>query len=183
MNPSRFWLARPLLFLSLAGSATDGAAAAQSAVPDTLLACVSLADDQRRLACFDQELALLTTPATVAKPLEQAPLPQESSIAVATPATEAIDNFGMTPELASKTSASKSDESLKELTAVVVALRKRPRGEQVVTLENGQVWSQTRSESGLLVKEGDTVIIRRGLLGSYRIVGRSKRSFAVERIE
>jgi hypothetical protein len=175
----RFLLTRPVLFFLLSGTAVDSALAVQHSVLDTLTECTSVSDDGQRLTCFDQEMTrLITAPAS-----ENAPVVQSSTTVDSTSEAEVVDEFGMTAELASKDPEKEADESLKELTAVVVALRKRPHGEQVVTLENGQVWTQSHAEAGLLIREGDTVTIQRGLFGSYRITGRGKKSFAVERIE
>jgi hypothetical protein len=45
---------------------------------------------------------------------------------------------------------------------------KKPRGEYRITLEDGQVWEETQhTSSSVAPAVGDTVTIKRGMLGSY----------------
>ena len=186
MNGLRTSPAGPILCLSLLVAVTDNALASQLAVPDALMECTLQTDDLARLTCFDREIARLA-PAVESAPANTATEPQataDTEVAAAdTEVAAADDEFGMTAELASKASGGEADDKPKELTGVVVALRKRPYGEHVVTLNNGQVWAQKRAESGFRLKVGDTATIRRGAFGSYRLVGQGKRSFEVKRIE
>jgi hypothetical protein len=67
------------------------------------------------------------------------------------------------------------------LNATVVALSARPRGERVVTLDNGQVWVQ-KAPQYIPIEAGDSVTILKGALRSYRLVA-GGRSTAVTRVE
>jgi len=67
------------------------------------------------------------------------------------------------------------------LNATVVALSARPRGERIVTLDNGQVWVQ-KTPQYISIEAGDSVTILKGALRSYRLVA-GGRSTAVTRIE
>ncbi len=62
----------------------------------------------------------------------------------------------------------------KRLLAVVSAVSNRPRGELVVTLDNGQVWVQLEPANYPL-KAGDHVEIDVGALGSYVLWSPSNR--------
>ncbi|MGC1386532.1 MAG: hypothetical protein WA807_00840, partial [Steroidobacteraceae bacterium] len=64
----------------------------------------------------------------------------------------------------------------------VAKLATRPRGELVVTLDNGQVWQQLTAVDYFPLKAGDTVEISSGALGSYVLSAPSKRSTKVTRI-
>ena len=72
---------------------------------------------------------------------------------------------------------------LMEISAVAIEVTKRTRGEHVVTLDNGQVWTEKDAESYFRVMVGDTVIIKKISMGGYRMVGRGNRASAVRRIK
>jgi hypothetical protein len=104
---------------------------------------------------------------------------------VAVPELElsAEERFGMTAELAEKTPEVEKEVELREISAVAVEVSKRLRGELVVTLDNGQVWTEKDAEAGFKVIAGDTVVIKKGRMGGYRMVGRGNRASAMERIK
>ena len=70
----------------------------------------------------------------------------------------------------------------KRMSATVTAIDKRPRGELVVTLDNGQVWAQKSADRYFPLKVGDPVAILSGALGSFRLIAGS-RATAVTRVE
>jgi hypothetical protein len=57
-------------------------------------------------------------------------------------------------------------ESIQQIEAAVVSLDKRPRGEWLIGLDNGQRWAQQEPQR-IALKLGDRVTIRRKSLGSY----------------
>jgi hypothetical protein len=67
------------------------------------------------------------------------------------------------------------------MTAVVTKITQRPRGELVMTLDNGQVWVQNEAAAYFPLKPGDTVEISVGLLDSYVLWAPFKRSTKVTR--
>jgi hypothetical protein len=153
-------------------------------IEDRLLACAGEVDDSSRLRCFDDvagELAVADTPSV---PPEAAPV---AEVAVAAAITEAslsdVEQFGMTVELAEEKAGVGGETELLEISTVAVEVTERIRGELVVTLDNGQIWTEKDSKAGFRVKAGDTVVIRKGRLGGYRMVDRSGRASAVVRVE
>ena len=70
----------------------------------------------------------------------------------------------------------------KRTSATVTAIDKRPRGEIVVTLDNGQVWAQKSAERYFPIAVGDTVEILAGALGSFRLIA-GNRATAVTRVQ
>jgi len=58
-----------------------------------------------------------------------------------------------------------------------------PNGEVVVTLDNGQVWTELSASSALRVKTGDTVRIEAGTLRSFILVTPNGHSGKVKRIK
>jgi hypothetical protein len=69
----------------------------------------------------------------------------------------------------------------KKVTAIVTAIERRPRGELVLTLDNGQVWAQKDAGAHFPVKVGDPVAVLAGTLGSFRLVV-ANRATAVTRV-
>lgn len=70
----------------------------------------------------------------------------------------------------------------KRISATVTAIDKQPRGELVVTLDNGQVWAQKNADRYFPLKVGDPVAILAGSLGSFRLIAGS-RATAVTRVQ
>jgi len=175
------------------------AAAAEGDLAERVAACARERDDATRLACFDRLTAKPATtaqsatapqPSTEAHPAPPvqpaapaAPKAAASAAAAATAATAAtaapsrssIDEFGVKGsevarqrETEAQTQAG-SAEKIDHLNAAVTAVSKKPRGELVVTLDNGQVWAQKEAQY-VPLKVGDQVTILAGALHSYRLV-------------
>ena len=170
--------------LVAAGSASDG-----------VLACAAEANDERRLACFDALAAGLRDPrpprvtapvsptAASAAPVAPTVAPSAAAAAAAaaqpsqagTPSPE--DRFGLRVDRKEQ----KKDD-LTELSATATAISPKPRGELVITLDNGQVWGEIASGSKIKVKPGDAVKIEAGTLGSFILIAPNGRSSKVTRI-
>lgn len=145
---------------------------AHSAAPvdvDRVVACASERDDARRLACYD---------AAVAGPKHPTQAPKEPKPT----ATE----FGVTGSAVARQRSQEQeqnqDEKVESLAAAVVKVSSQPRGELVVTLDNGQVWMQKKIERYFTVKPGDKVTINAGVLGSFRMIN-GNRSTQVTRVK
>jgi hypothetical protein len=92
-----------------------------------------------------------------------------------TPSPE--DRFGLRVDRKEQ----KKDE-LTELSATATAISAKPRGELVITLDNGQVWGEIAPGSKIKVKAGDAVTIEAGTLGSFILIAPNGRSSKVTRI-
>lgn len=162
---------------------SQAALASPDSFGDRVLACTEISDDVRRLACYDRAAGTqLTADEVVSAEPKPTPVAVAESASAPATASEVVDEFGMTPELAG--SQPEKETELREISAKVVKLSKRPRGEFVVTLDNGQTWTEKRKENGFRVKVGDTVVIKKGsFTGAYRMVGRGRRSSQVRRID
>lgn len=166
-----------------------GQAAADS-IDDRFAACAAMTDEAARLSCYDGAADALKPPVVVtespaAEPVAASePEPEPEPAPPPEPAEAPADPlalFGMNPELASQQETAQAE--LKEIKAVAVDVTKRTRGEHVVTLDNGQVWTEKDAESYFRVKVGDTVTIKRISMGGFRMVGRGNRASAVRRIK
>ena len=68
-----------------------------------------------------------------------------------------------------------------ELTATVREIWTRSDGLMVMTLDNGQVWSQNAPDPFFRLKNGDKVKIQPASMGSYLLSGPAKRATRVTR--
>jgi hypothetical protein len=139
------------------------ALAADDDLAARIAACTRERDDAQRLACFDRA-AVPNAPA---------------------PKVDTHQAFGVEgSELARGRGDSepKLDTAPKKITATVTAIDKRPRGELVFTLDNGQVWAQKEVGAYFPVKVGDPVSLLAGTLGSFRLVV-ANRATAVTRVQ
>lgn len=157
-------------------------------VPGLSLAqpCTDIKDDAERLACYDAQNA--PTPAAV----EEAPLPAAPPAAAAVPAVtpapepEVAPMVEPEPETARELSAVSSDDFGKRerveaptqsVTASIVRVQEAGNVDYLY-LDNGQVWRETGGDSGVRFKEGKSVTITEGVLGSYdlRMEGRNRKA-------
>lgn len=167
---------RQISIVVVAASMIATAAVAQDGGDDALSACAKESDDARRLACYDRVTRSQAAPAP--KP---EPKPTEQ------PAATATDEFGVTGSAVARQRSGEQkqqDQSaeVRSVSAGVTEVSWRPRGEFVVTLDNGQVWAQKDSGQRFPIKPGDRVTINAGLLGSYRLIN-GPRSTQVTRVK
>ena len=150
------------------------AGTARAAVPAStaeFLACAPEKDDARRLACFDAAVdRARTAPADPATAVAAVPLSKE-------------ERFGLHGGLKREKAQEVPElQELEQLQARVTKVSSKPHGELVVTLENGQVWTEIQPNSGARVKAGEQVTIKPGVLGSFLLVAPNGRSTKVTRI-
>lgn len=155
---SAFLAALPAALLAVVLIPAGPAAADTSAV----LKCAEIAEPQARLACYDRTVPALRRAAPAPAPAAKA----------------GPDSFGAERLPAAR--AATAAEGPEEMTAKVVAVRKRDQQLPTYTLDNGQIWRQTE-DLPLPIRVGTAVVLRRGALGSYSIaaVGSGRVSKAV----
>jgi hypothetical protein len=115
------------------------------AVPEPLRACAQIADDGKRLSCYDREIARLSTREEPAHP---------------PPAG------GPSPKPEAKQPTAPSVSTDKTIVATVSNTARRADGRWIITLDNGQVWQQAETRGTFQVKSGDAVEIRTSLVGA-----------------
>jgi len=127
-------------------------------------ACANEQDDSRRLACYDRSVGRIPL-----EPHDSAASKPQPPPVLAGPEAVALaeQQFGMNPQLARQQAGAQAMPQLKELRARVVAMSRKPRGEPIVKLENGQVWQAADGEVTDRLKVGDVVTIWTGMMGSY----------------
>lgn len=178
------------LLLAAAAIPAGYVSAGAAQVSEGVRACMIENDDARRLACYDRELNRHAAKDSVATTVATPPAKPAAVSASTTSASTAVntaspDGFGVRgSEVARQRDQQQRRDNPggEQLTAKVTAISQQPRGELVMTLENGQVWQQKQSGSYFPLKVGDRISIASGALGSYRLSAPSGRSTAVSRI-
>jgi hypothetical protein len=148
----------PILVALLASSV------ATAQTPADIARCTAIDSDAERLACYDK---LFVRSADQPQEQTKAPATVAAAEAAAASASAGLDDFGLDGRKPAEqvTTPKGSDE----MQARIARLDTQPRGEYVLTLDNGQVWQQQEYDWHLAFKVGDEVIIKRGVLKSYRL--------------
>ncbi len=155
---------------------------------DEVQRCARLTADRERLDCYDQVARRLTA----AQPLASASAAATRTATTASPSSSSAHveapppvnpgtEFGLS--VAAKQARDPEKAKQDSISAEVATVARRPTGEMVVTLANGQVWAQLDSDTRARLKTGDTVTIRRAALGSYLLVTPSKMAMRVKRVK
>jgi len=174
-----------ILAVGILAPATFVLAAPAQDLPASAANCAGIADDRARLACYDGLAARAKTGAAPAVS-SSAPVPVT---APAAPPASKVESFGAetirqtTPAKIAEKAAEEREEIRAKVTVVALSYSKH----FTVTLDNGQIWRQIEADSDLArsLKSGNTVVISRGIFGSYNLVieGRNTALFKVRRVE
>lgn len=151
----------PLLLLAMPASAQD---APRPAALQALTACRALTSDAERLACFDRAAAELDASVerkeVVVLDKQEVKKTRRSLFGFSLPKLRLFGNDRDQDEA--------EEAEFQEITTTVKSLRRLRTGQWQFTIEDGAVWQTTESPSfqpGI----GETVTIKKGLLGSYFI--------------
>ena len=130
-------------------------------------ACRAIADLEQRVACYDRASAPGAVPAQAARTQPPAPPPP--------PPPTPEEQFGRSPEQARPApppppQQARAAQEIDQLSAKIVSLRSDALGRLSFVLDNGQVWRMTESAGVFdFPSRGDTVTVRRGAIGGYRL--------------
>jgi hypothetical protein len=157
-----------LKFFTLIATATILAttlpAPAAEELPGHLKTCVTLRRDAERLACYDKAVAQLQN-------------------GTDSPPPSAENMFGANTDiLAAPGNRDIQREELQEIKGVVTSLRRADDGMIVLGLDNGQTWRQQDSDVSLTIDTGDSVMVMRASLGTFRIADKRGRSARFKRV-
>lgn len=122
------------------------------AMESDLFKCFAMTDEQKRLVCYDD----------ISRNLADAK-PEKKELAE----KRAVADFGLTHQT----------QSFDELELQAVKVEKNPSGDWVITMENGQVWEQTKEQDYRFRSNQPKVRIFKLLFGSYAMTeeGRTKK--------
>ncbi len=181
------WLLGSAIWLT--ASPSFSAAEAES-LPASVRSCAGETDPNRRLACFDREVAHFTQTLPPADNRRDASAEccanagtretHDDSKSSAVPDSVAEDRFGLGDD-PGKTKNGSTPKETRRLTAHVVSIE-HWQGEIVVHLDNGQVWEQVQEASAdMNLRPGDAITIDKGVLGAFWLGGRSEGVIKVKR--
>ena len=159
-----------LLMVALLAAGADRVAGQQAPT-----ACRDIGEDAARLACYDTAAARGPDPAPTAAAPSPSPPPSTSP-----PTAEQLFGRDAVESEAIVREAS-GIERTDSMESIITGLTATAHGKHVITLANGQVWTQTDTLK-LRLQAGDRVTIRRAALGSYLLaVADGTRSIRVNR--
>lgn len=123
------------------------------AAQETAHPCARVADPAARLACYDAAF----------------PLPPE---VIEAGQQQAQAGFGLIRPRDSSQGPQQALETVVpgRIESRVIHVDPGRSGERTITLENGQIWTQTEAHSSGHVQIGDVIQIRKGALGAYQLV-------------
>jgi hypothetical protein len=181
-------LRRYLTVAALAGFNLTLPGLVQGAGPRDAHDCVGLDDDARRLACYDEALGRVRPSADAtssAGPVaDTAAGGAATASATAAPSQPRREDFGLSDqEKRARAEQRAEPKPIESISAAVQSVSRRPTGEQLFVLDDGQVWMELEAYARTRVKPGDTVTIRRGALGSYMLVTPNRVATHVRRLK
>jgi len=161
--------------------------------------CARLADDQRRLACYDALFRKepgkpnpTAIQAVQTQEVQTAPIAAEAAsdtTLVNTPVKPVVKTaepkaptFGSEQLKTERNPRVKSVKTRDTISSLVTRVSKRPRGEYVFELENGQIWTQI-TIGWIKVSVNDRVTIVKRRLGGYTLRSRGGVSTKVRRVK
>jgi hypothetical protein len=151
--------------------------------------CASVEADAARLQCYDvafgKPAGAAASSAADGRTAVSAPAAAATAAmpAASDASVKAREEFGLS-ETEKRTRRQEPEDQTASITGQVAQLGRRPTGELVVSLADGQVWTQIESDdSRSRVKVGDTITIRKASLGSYLLVGPDRIAMRVRRVK
>ncbi len=165
-----------LIFGAPAVAAKKGdAVSAPPAIYTELVACKNITDAQQRLACFDTKVAAL----------ESAQASNQLVIADREQVREARRGlFGLSlPRIKLFDGDEEKGDNVNEIEAKISSVRTLRGGKLLIKLDDGAVWQQTDTKTNMRrPKVGDSIVVKRGSLGSFVAKVNDGRAFKVKRI-
>ena len=154
-------------------------AGAQAQAGDAAVArfneCAAIQDDTQRLACFDQVTREVRANAAAASARE--------AKSKATEAQRQRDDFGLNTVQQEQKRPQEAAKKVKEITARVASARRVGAGYYAIMLEDGAIWQVSELDPYFRPPErGDTVHIRRGVMGGFLLEVGDQPSIRVRRV-
>ena len=160
-------------------------AQAQAQVQDRLVGCLAEVEDAKRLACYDAVVKGLSADARRVSEAREAEAAKAKAAAAAAEARAAAAAAAAAEEARRDTFGKPADsaEEIREVSAGIREILRDASGKPVFILDNDQMWRQADGFSLPSAKVGAKVTVKRGAMGSYRLLAEgSKRSVQVIRM-
>lgn len=152
----------------------DEALAALPAIYTELVACKNISDAQQRLACFDTKVTALET----AQASNQLVIADREQVREARRGL-----FGLSlPRIKLFDGKEEKGDNVDQIEATIASVRQLRSGKMLIELDDGALWQQTEIKNMRTPKSGDTIIVKRGSLGSFVAKVNDGRAFKVKRI-
>lgn len=147
---------------------------------DELLRCRALDGGRARLDCYDQLADVVAEGTVITLPVEDLDAAGQTRD-LGLPEQSARPDPGLPqpsarPDPGLREPPARPDRGLREppvrpdrVAASIASMRRLPRGQLEVTLDNGQVWSEIESSSRSRYTLGDLITIERTRMGNYRL--------------
>ena len=165
--------AAALLTTTVASAQRRTASTDTPAQVQRLLGCRALTDAAQRLACFDRETSAL----------DQAMARREVVVIDrqrVTAARRSLFGFSV-PSFGGLFGGDENE--VKEIQSTVAGIGRNPEGGWLIKLADGSTWSQTDDTMIVLrPQRGHKVVVRRGLLGSFRLSVNGQPGVKVKRV-
>lgn len=166
----------PLVLLAVPVSAMAQDTGAARGV-DLFNQCAEVANDAERLACFDRvtrEMRATTRPGATAAAPNAPRTPQQS-------ARQEQEDFGLPAERVRE--ERQRPAPIKEIKVRIAAAKRVGPGYWTFLLEDGAVWQMSELDSTFQApRSGETVTLRRGLMGGFLLDMPRQASVRVKRI-
>jgi hypothetical protein len=166
-------------------AAVLGAPAVAVSAPTGVEACLALAEDRARLACFDRLFRVSEEGAAPAPAKSRPPASPPPVAELTSPARSEIEAQGQhaVVEEAASPNPTSAPQPVEVAPRSVARLRQTPRGRWIIVLDDGSEWLQL-DDRALSVTLGRRVSLRQGLLGGQfmRPEDGAGRSIKVERL-
>jgi len=198
-------IARAIVIAALAAAPCAAHADARQDLVDGMAKCAAIGDGTARLACYDAlnptlKAAQSTPPPAAEAPAAAAAPPGGDSrpwydpgriFGVSPREQTTPEQFGgenlAPPPGTPQTAANTPPPALDSITATVTDYSFNPYNKFVVFLDNGQIWKQLESDTGLKArfqKDGkNVVVISRGFVGSYNMTINDGPAYKVARVK
>jgi hypothetical protein len=138
---------------------------------EALRACAAEQNDLRRLVCYDEAMGVAAQPQSAAPSAAAAAAAAPKAAAPPVAPADAQAKFGYRGAIARKDleEQARANPGSERIDAAVIELERRPHGQLVLTLDNGQVWAQKTAETAR-VKVGDRIAIKKASFNSFLMV-------------
>ena len=154
-------------------------AALAQELSESLARCRAVTEDAARLQCYDAVANALQGAEAQVIPADPV---ARADVSNAGP-RDSVANTPLPPAQVVKQQHATDASGDAPISGTIIAIDVLPNGGRIVTLDNGQRWRETGTAPSLKLYVGQTVRIRPGALGSFRLFGSGNKATRVKRVD